>query len=63
MTETILETRTLPEILLQRIRAEKVKMREINGEIRCPLRGMFADGKISSYKFMEKKQFEKELER
>ena len=28
----------------------------------CPLLGMFADGKISSEKFIEQKQNEKELE-
>jgi len=52
---------------------EKVKVHEADGEIRltpiidtkksCPLRGLCADGKLSSYSFIERKQAEKELER
>jgi len=72
MTELVLNTSTLPEPLYRLIRTEKVKVRESHGEIRltpiadtnkgCPLRGMCADGKLSSYSFMERKQAEKELE-
>ena len=72
MTEMVLDTRTLPEPLFRLIHTEKVKAREIDGEIRltpiretdldCPLLGMFADGKISVDKFIENKQVEKELE-
>ena len=72
MTEIVLNTNTLPEPLFRLIRTEKVKVREADGEIRltpivntdkgCPLRGLCADGKLSSYAFMERKQAEKELE-
>jgi len=73
MTELMLDARTLPEPLFRLIRTEKVKVREYDGEIRltpitnilqgCPLRGMFADGKISVDKFIENKQVEKDIER
>ena len=72
MTEMVLDTKTLPEPMVQIIRTKKVKVREKQGdfiitpiredEVECPLLGMFADGKISSYKFMAQKQEEKELE-
>ena len=72
MTEIVLNTSTLPEPLFRLIHTEKVKVRESKGEIRltpitdikkgCPLRGLCADGKLSSYSFMERKQAEKELE-
>jgi len=73
MNEIVLHTNTLPEPLLRMIRTEKVKAREAGGEILltpiiesktgCPLRGMFADGKLSVDRFMANKQAEKELER
>ena len=72
MSEFELNTNTLPEPLFRIIRTEKVKVKEVNGSIvltpvadsrkGCPLRGLCADGKISSYAFMERKQGEKELE-
>ena len=72
MTEIVLDTNTLPEPLFRLIRSEKVRVYETEGEIRiaplsdtdkgCPLRGLCADGKLSSYSFMERKQAEKELE-
>jgi hypothetical protein len=72
MSEIILNTSSLPESLFRLIHTEKVKVYELNGEIRlapileanngCPLRGLCADGKLSSYSFMERKQAEKELE-
>ena len=72
MIEIVLNTSTLPEPLYRLIRTEKVKVREADGEIRltpirdakkgCPLRGMFADGKISVDKFIENQQAEKGLE-
>ena len=72
MTEIVLDTRTLPEPMLLRIHTRKVKVRETQGgfmvtpireeNVDCPLLGMFADGKISSEKFMAQKQNEKELE-
>jgi len=73
MAEMIISTKALPETLLRLISTEKVKVSEIDGAITlipifesqndCPLRGMFADGKISVDKFIEKKQAEKKLER
>ena len=73
MTEMVLNTSTLPEPLFRLIRTEKVKVRETNGEVLltpiidssdgCPLRGMFADGKLSVDKYLASKQAEKELER
>jgi len=72
MSEIVLNTNTLPEPLLRLIRTKRVKVREADGEILlspisdekkgCPLRGLCADGKVSSYSFMERKQAEKELE-
>ena len=73
MTEMVLNTNTLPEPLLRLIHTEKVKVRENDGEILltpitdtvegCPLRGMFADGKLSVDKYLTEKQAEKGLER
>ena len=72
MVELVLNTNTLPEPLFRLIKAEKVKVSETGGEIRltpiadaskgCPLRGLCADGRLSSYTFIETKQAEKELE-
>ena len=72
MIEMVLETNTLPEPLLRLIKTEKIKVREADGEIRltpitdtekgCPLRGLCADGRLSSYTFIERKHAEKELE-
>ena len=72
MSEMVLNTSTLPEPLYRLIRAEKVRVKEVDDGIKlmpvtgakkgCPLRGMCADGKLSSYSFMERKQAEKELE-
>jgi len=72
MVELVLNTNTLPEPLLRLIKAEKVRVSETGGEIRltpiaaadkgCPLRGLCADGRLSSYAFIEAKQAEKELE-
>ena len=72
MAEMILDTKTLPEPLMELINTKLVKIRvtlnnfiitpirEDNAD--CPLLGMFADGKISSERFMAQKQAEKELE-
>ena len=72
MTELVLSTNTLPEPLHRLIKTERVKVQETDGEIRLtpitdshkgfPLRGLCADGKLSSYTFIERKQAEKELE-
>ena len=72
MTEMVLDTRTLPEPIMRMIHTKKVKVRKTGGDfvitpireesVECPLLGMFSDGKISSEKFMARKQAEKELE-
>jgi len=72
VVELVLNTNTLPEPLFRLIKAEKVKVSETGGEIKltpivdvgrgCPLRGLCADGRLSSYAFMAAKQAEKELE-
>ncbi|MDR2855012.1 MAG: hypothetical protein LBV40_02500 [Methanomicrobiales archaeon] len=72
MVDMILETRTLPEPLLRLIRSETVRVHEVNGEIRltpieetpnrCPLLGMYSDGKLTVDKFLEWKRQDKELE-
>ena len=72
MNEIILDTSTLPEPIMRLIHTSKFKVREVNGEllitpireesVDCPFVGRFADGKISSGKFMAQKQLEKELE-
>ena len=72
MVELVLNTNTLPEPLFRLIKTEKVRVSETGGEIRltpitaagkgCPLRGLCADGRLSSYAFIEAKQAEKELE-
>ena len=59
MSEMVLYARTLPEPLLRLIPTEKVKVREINGEVLltpinemaddCPLYGMYSDGKITLF--------------
>jgi len=73
MAEIIINTNTLPEPLPNLIRTKKVKVSEAGGEVLltpvddakngCPIRGLCADGKLSSYSFMERKQAEKELEK
>ena len=72
MNELILSKSEFQEPLLSMIQTEKVRVKEIDGGIQlmavtdtekgCPLRGMCADGKLSSYSFVERKQFEKESE-
>jgi hypothetical protein len=62
MTEIVLNTSTLPEPLLRLIRAEKVKVRETDGEIRltpiletgrdCPLLGLPAGSGLTVDKFL-----------
>jgi len=74
MTETVLNTKTLPEALSKLIRTEKVKVRETDGEIRLipiqesidyisKLRGSLANHpEMSVDKFLERKHADKELE-
>jgi hypothetical protein len=60
--EMIINTRTLPEPLFRMIRTAKVKVNEIDGEIRltpileikngCPLRGLAADSNLTVDKFL-----------
>jgi hypothetical protein len=72
MTETVIQTNTLPEQLIRILQTEYVKVQEENGKIQlipikendpeCPLHGMFSDGKISINKYLRRKQIEKELD-
>jgi len=72
MNEIVLSTNTFPEPIYSLFRTDKVRVKEIDGGVQlmavtdkkkgCPLRGMCADGKLSSYSFIERKQVEKELE-
>lgn len=73
MSEMIISARTLPEPLFRMIRSEKVRVREMDGEIRlspitedensCPFFGMYSDGKLTVDKYLEWKREDKELER
>ena len=70
MDEMILSTKTLPEPLFRMIRTEKVKIREVDGEIRltpvndftidCPLLGMYSDSKLTVDTFLKGKREDKE---
>ena len=72
MNEIVLNTNAFPEPVIRLIRAEKVRVQKVDGSVHltpvteekkgCPIRGICADGKLSSYSFMERKQAEKELE-
>jgi hypothetical protein len=74
MTETVLPTKALPEILLDRIHTENVCMKEDNGIIQLvpvqekpkyevELRGILADcPEMTVDKFLERKRADKELE-
>jgi len=74
MTETIMTTKALPEILFKLIQTEKVRVKEIDGIIQimplnestdCTigLRGMFAGcADMTVDKFLERKHADKELD-
>ena len=74
MTETIMNTKALPQILFKLIRTEKVKIHETDGEIRIipieepidyidKLRGSLAAyPEMSVDKFLERKHADKELD-
>ena len=72
MAELILNVKTLPEHLLNIIHTEKVKVEEVNGEIRltpvlsenkgCPLLGLAADSNVTVGNFMGDKKTEKAFE-
>ena len=71
MPEIILNTRTLPDPLFRMIRTAKVKVNEIDGEIRltpvletkngCPLRGLASDSELTVDKFLAMTHDEKEM--
>ena len=72
MTDTVLNTKSLQEILMRLIKTEKVRLQEKNGEILltpinesdndCPLLGLAADSNLTVDKFLEWKHADKELE-
>ena len=72
MTDKIMNTKSLQEILLRLIKTEKVRIQENNGEIRltpvsdsdadCPLLGLAAGSNLTVDKFLEWKHADKELE-
>ena len=75
MTETVMYTNALSEVLLKLIPTEKVRVKEIDGEIRltpvqesidyiAQLRGSLADyPEMSVDRFLERKRADKELDR
>ncbi|MCL1790814.1 MAG: hypothetical protein FWG40_05565 [Peptococcaceae bacterium] len=75
MTETVINTKSLPELLFRLIQTERVRIMETDGIIQlmpvkesadCTigLRGLFADyPEMSVEKFLERKHTDKELER
>ena len=74
MTDTVMRTAALPEILFKLIKTEKVRVKESDGFIQlmpvkeatdCTigLRGMFAgDPNMTVDKFLERKHADKELD-
>ena len=74
MSETVISTKALPEILFKLITTEKVRIKETedmiqlvpiveNTDCTIGLRGMFAgDPNLTVDKYLEGKQAEKELE-
>ena len=74
MTETVMKTKALPEVLFELIQTEDVRMKEDNGVIQivpikenvdCTigLRGMFAGCPYMTVdKYLERKYTDKELE-
>jgi len=72
MIEMILDTKTLPESLFRLLRAEKVKVREHDGEVRlipmiqskngCPILGIASDCGFTVDEFIARKREEKVLE-
>ena len=72
MSEMVLDTRELPESLLRLLRADKVKVREFDGEVRltpiveidgrCPFLGVATDCGFTVDEFLARKRVEKVLE-
>ena len=76
MSQTIVNTKCLPDILFGLIQTEQVIVYEAGGEVRlvpvarigegtkgCPLRGMFVGNNSAVDTFIANKQGEKKLER
>jgi len=71
-TNLVLDTKTLPEVLHRLLKTDKVKVNEIDGEVRltpilqedagCPLLGVAADCGFSVDDFLKRKRIEKVLE-
>jgi hypothetical protein len=72
--DIVLDIQALPETIFSRIHTPKVKVHEENGIITLiPVKmertnidrfiGMFSDGKLSSKKFIQNKEHEKDLEK
>jgi len=72
MTERVMNTNAFPEVLFELITTEKVRVKEVDGEIRlmrieeakddCPLLGIAVDWDITVDKFLARKREEKVLE-
>ena len=74
MESVIIDRETLPETIASYIHSQKIRLVEENGNIiLSPVVekysileksfGMFSDGRLSSEKFIERKEIEKELEK
>ena len=76
MFEIILQSKTLPEPLSRLINMDKVKVRELHGEIHLipinkptdsrsilPILGMYTDGKLTVDGYLKRKYADKEIER
>ena len=75
MTERVMNTNAFPEVLFELITTEKVRVKEVDGEIRlmpieepvdyiAKLRGsLAAHPEMSVDKFLERKRADKELDR
>ena len=70
MSETVMSTKALPEILMRLIPTEKVRVIETGGMIQlmpvmentdCPLRGLAADSKLTVDKFLALTHDDKEM--
>jgi len=74
MAEMILQARALPEPISRLLRTDKVRVREIRGEIHlipikenistddCPLLGLYANGKLTVAKHLEWSREDKKRE-
>jgi len=73
MADMVLDITRVPEVILSRIKTEKVNLHEENGSIILTpiadkgksfdrLAGMFSDGKLSIDAYLKEKHLDKELE-